>query len=183
MRFAFDEERAAEAATRLLALAGGELPHLTLIKLLYLADRQALIEYGQPITGDKMVSMEHGPVLSAVLDRLNGVRRDGPWASSVSAPADYTVHALRAPQHNGPLSNNEIAILGAIYDRWGGMDKWDLVAACHQLPEWRDPDGSSLPIDPVTILRSTGKSDEEIEVLVDDAEAAWSIDRRTRQAS
>jgi hypothetical protein len=31
------------------------------------------------------------------------------------------------------------------------------------LPEYRDPQGSSLPIDPSTILREEGWSEEEIE--------------------
>jgi uncharacterized phage-associated protein len=37
---------------------------LKLIKLMYLADRRALLEQGRSITFDRYVSMDHGAVLS-----------------------------------------------------------------------------------------------------------------------
>ena len=46
MRFVFDERRAAQAAARLLDKHGGTMPWLKLVKLLYLADRAALVEGG-----------------------------------------------------------------------------------------------------------------------------------------
>ena len=48
-------------AARLLKLHGAAMPYLKLIKLLYLADRQALLELGRPISCDLFVSMPHGP--------------------------------------------------------------------------------------------------------------------------
>ena len=44
------------------------LDTIVLIKLLYLADRKALLESGYTITGDGMVSMPLGPVLSTIYD-------------------------------------------------------------------------------------------------------------------
>jgi hypothetical protein len=38
-------------------------------KLLYLADRESLKKTGRPITGDRVVAMEHGPVLRSVSSR------------------------------------------------------------------------------------------------------------------
>ena len=67
MEFIFDERKTSEAASVLLERHGGAMPY---IKLLYLADREALIETGVPITGDRFVSMRFGPVLSRVLDLI-----------------------------------------------------------------------------------------------------------------
>lgn len=41
------------------------MPKLTLLKLLYIADRESLFNYGYTITGDTMIAMKFGSVLSA----------------------------------------------------------------------------------------------------------------------
>ena len=56
------------------------------------------------------------------------------------------------------------------------MNKWRLRDYTHTLPEWRDPHGSSFPIDPADILRGEGRSDEEITSLVEKAEEDWFLD-------
>ena len=70
MEFFFDERKAAQAASVLLDRHEGRMPYIKLLKLLYLADREALIETGLPITGDRFVSLKFGPVLSRVLDLI-----------------------------------------------------------------------------------------------------------------
>ena len=64
----FNERKAAQAAAWFLRQQGGRMPHLKLVKLMYLADRQSLDEHGFPITGVLAVSMPHGPVLSMTLN-------------------------------------------------------------------------------------------------------------------
>jgi len=64
----FNERKATEAAARLLKLRGGTMSYMKLIKLLYLADREALLRWGRPISTDRYVSMDRGPVLSHVLN-------------------------------------------------------------------------------------------------------------------
>jgi uncharacterized phage-associated protein len=39
-------------------------------KILFFADREHLLDFGRPITGDRYVAMEHGPVPSAIRDIL-----------------------------------------------------------------------------------------------------------------
>jgi uncharacterized phage-associated protein len=53
-----------QAAAVLLKEAGGKMTRLRLLKLLYIADRESIAETFQPITGDDVVAMDHGPVLS-----------------------------------------------------------------------------------------------------------------------
>ncbi len=46
------------------------MSYMKLIKLLYLADREALARWGRPITTDTYVAMKHGPVLSYILNLI-----------------------------------------------------------------------------------------------------------------
>jgi uncharacterized phage-associated protein len=157
MRFPFDEEKTTQAAAYLLKLNGGTLPYIVLIKLLYLADREMLAKHGRPITGDKLVSMKHGPVLSRVLDLVsNGPDDSSPssWFRYITEPDSYDV-SLREVAPTDALSRFEMRLLEGIYQRYGRMDKWKLRDLLHKiLPEWKDPGSSMSDIDPVDILRA-----------------------------
>lgn len=66
----FNERRATEAAAKFLKLRGGRMSYLKLIKLLYLLDREALLRWGRPVTTDRYVSMDNGPVVSRIYDLI-----------------------------------------------------------------------------------------------------------------
>ena len=152
------------------------LNYLKLIKLLYLADREALVRRGKPITGARMVSMPYGPVLSEVLNLINLGRRyeePCPWLEYISPPTGYEVHRVGADLEFDELSHHERNILDKINERFGRMNQWSLVDWTHELPEWQDPRGSSLPIDPAEILRAEGRSELDIQRIA--AEAAEEV--------
>jgi hypothetical protein len=183
MRFRFNERKAAEAAAHLLAMRGGKMHYIKLLKLLYLADRQCLIETGFTITGDRMVSMPKGPVLSEVYDLILEEPRDpgaSPWLAFVSPPTpDYKVELRQQPPAIGELSDYEIGILRGVFGRYGGMYRFDLVDLVHELPEWEDPHGSSLPIEPAKILWLAGQDRVQITTAVAEAEHAFLVDVRS----
>ena len=108
-RLRFNEKKATQAAARLLRLRGGRMSYMKLIKLLYLADREALLRWGRPISTDRYVSMDHGPVLSRVLNLTSdGDDPECPsvWAESISAPSNYEVE-LKGEAGNDELSEGE----------------------------------------------------------------------------
>jgi len=179
MRFPFNEAKAAQAAAHILRRHGGRLNYMVLIKLLYWADRTALIQRGMPITGDKMVSMSHGPVLTAMMDLINmGADEDcHPWFEYISDPVNYDVRLVKADPEADELSRWEVRLLDEIDERLGHLNKWALRTLSHELPEWEDPHGSSFPIDPAAILRAEGRSSEEIERIVEEAEELWFFHR------
>jgi uncharacterized phage-associated protein len=142
------------------------MPYIKLIKLLYLADRRSLVESGYTITGDNMVSMDHGPVLSRVYDSNKPGRADGYWQRHIGAPHDYEVDLLE-PSDGMALSDYEHEVLAEVFEKFGHLDTWALVEYMHALPEWEDPSGSSRPIDARVILREAGKSDVEIEHIAE----------------
>src|SRR5438445_7076997 len=73
MGFRFNIDKTMQAIAALLHFHGTkEMSYLRMLKLLYIADRESLKETGRPITGDRIVAMEHGPVLSGVYNLVKG---------------------------------------------------------------------------------------------------------------
>lgn len=178
IEFVFNEKRAAQAAARLLRRHGGSMEYFKLIKLLYLADRCVFIETGLPITGDRMVSMEHGPVLSGVYDLIKDKRAgDGSWRAYVSSPQGNVVR-LTGREDDEELSDGEREVLDEVHAKFGSMGFGQLRHATHQLDEWHDPDQSSKPIDPREILASAGLTALEIDAIADDARAFAAFKRK-----
>lgn len=169
----FDERRAAEAAAYLLHRAGGQLPLIKLMKLMYLAERESLRVHGEPITGDRLVSMDHGPVLSTTLNHMNGSvqRPKGFWERWIADRADNDVALrdwgmIRTPEDDLlGLSDSDLAILGQVWEEFGHFERWALVDYTHTLPEWKNPYGSSIPIDYEGLLELLGLSRDAAEAL------------------
>ena len=81
----FSEQRVAQMAAYLLQKRGGRMAYIKLLKLLYLTDREAMMKWGESISGDCFVSMPHGPVLSQTYDLIRG------FGSSVEDGWDFWV--------------------------------------------------------------------------------------------
>ncbi len=164
IRFRFNTRKAAQAAFKMLRLAGGRLNYMVLCKLLYLADRESLVQLECPLTGDTMIALPHGPVLARILNliRLGPVsEEDEPWFLAVSAPVGYDVECLADPG-DGELSNAEESILVNVFERFGHLDWKQLSRYTHDLPEWSDPHGGRLPIAFEQILLLVGKSEQDL---------------------
>jgi len=179
MALTFREQPATHAAARLLERSGGALPYMKLLKLLYLADRKALLELGRPITFDRYVSMKHGPVLSQTYDLIVAEEAPGErsyWREHIAEPRDYTVR-LRGEAPRGALSPAQERVVDEVFAEFGAMDKWKLVAFTHGLPEWQDPHGSSIPIPLRDVLRAGGVDEDEAEAIEHDLQAEDSLSR------
>lgn len=175
MRFVFDEQRAAQAASLLLKRAGGSMDHLKLVKLLYLADRAALIETEAPITRDHYASMKHGPTPCQVLELIlqEHPAEDSIWHRYVKR--QYFEVSLCGGAESNQLSEFDVAMLNDIHETFGKLRSSQVVCQTQALPEWQDPGDSSIPIDPVDILRYAGYSDYAIGLATDNAEAVYQM--------
>jgi uncharacterized phage-associated protein len=183
MEFVLNERKAGQTAAFLLQLNGGKMDLLLLMKLLYLADRRALGESGFSITGDNMVSMEWGPVLSGIYDLTKRKKRDGdPWFTYVSERQNHTLYGVKINTETDELSQFELKILKEVYVEFGRMDPFAVSGWTHKFPEYTDPNGGSLPIDPTIILREAGRTDEEIRELMQLCEESAFLKRRQRSA-
>lgn len=167
MRLRFDEAKATQAAAYFLDMRGGQMHYIKLIKLLYLADREALLRWGALITTDRHASMDNGPVVSRILNLITEDRQKPIWSQYISAPlGEYEVRLLKkAPTDR--LSRAEEDLMRGIFDKYGYRNRWDLIDnVMHILPEWQDPKGSSIPISLRDILKAGGENEEEIRTVI-----------------
>ncbi len=178
-----NERKVAQMAAYLIRKDGERMPHLKLMKLLYLSDREAMARYGYPMTGDAVVAMPHGPVLSMTLNLMDGDVESQPdgWESWISAKENHEVSlrdaAFRAEALD-ELSAADIEILDSIWQKFGHMGKYEIRDYTHRhCAEWQDPKGSSYPIPMQRIFTALGHSNEEAAALAANVEAERSIDR------
>ena len=172
MKPRFREDKVTQAAAVFLRLRGGAMSYMKLLKLLYLADREALLRWGRPITCDAYVSMRNGPVLSRTYDLISeGVPPEcpSPWRQCISPPESYSVRLLQDCSTD-LLSDAEEGLLNEIFQRFGGWDRWKLVDYCHTLPEWTDPGDSALPIGYAEVLKAAGKTEAEAAAIIEELE-------------
>ena len=163
VEFSFEERKAAQAAARLLRRHGGQMDGLQLARLLYLADRQAMCEHGYPITGDRFVCIAAGPVLERVfeLTRKSGRQHSSVWSEHVRI-SDHERLCAAIGDDWGELSDYDCAVLDRIYEQFGTMDAAELGKRMLRLPEWSDPKGGAVPIEPQVILHRAGFDDAEL---------------------
>jgi uncharacterized phage-associated protein len=177
IRYSFDERKTTQAACHLLGLSGGRSNYMKLIKLLYLADRKAILEDGCPISGDNYVSMDKGPVLSKVYEIIMGKREADYWQSHIEKRERHDVELIHEDVPIEELSEHETDILDGIYGVYGHLNEWQLVRLCHDmLPEWKDPEGSSVPIDVEYILILNGWYQTDIAGLREEVDAANALE-------
>jgi len=169
----FNEAKATQAAAFLLSKNNGKMNYMKLIKLLYLADREALSLWDRTLTGDSYYSMDNGPILSKVLDRINSGKRPyivSYWHKYICPPANYNV-SLKQDPGTDELSKREKELLNKLFHKYEKLDQWQMRDICHKiLPEWEDPAGTSIPIYIEDILRALNKTEKEIRTI--DAETS-----------
>jgi len=183
MPLRFREDKATQAAARLLQLGGGRMNLMKLVKLVYLTDREALVRWGRPITMDYLCSLRHGPIVSNVYNLMN--EQPDPadpryWHRYISERANnYDVHLLAVPTAD-QLSRLEEEVIGAVFAEHGNKDQWGLRDFTHTLPEWRDPGSSMLPIQIRDILLPAGYTEEEVDQIEAEMEHVSQVDRALR---
>lgn len=181
----FDELRAAQMAAYFIGQAGGRLSVLKLMKLMYIADRISLQKHGHPITFDHMVSMEHGPVLSSVYNLTQGTIEGHPkgWEYWINERVGHDVAARRPVdvEFLEDLSDADVDVLAETWRLVGHLKKWEIRDWTHKnLKEWKDPQGSSMPIEYESVFAALGHSREHAEKMAERLNQQASIRRNLR---
>ncbi|MBI2921309.1 MAG: SocA family protein [Planctomycetes bacterium] len=182
--YPFNEAKAAQAAACLVDLAQGNMTRLRVIKLLYLADRTAILQMRWPIAGGTYFSMEHGPVLSEVYDLIRDQREsEGPWQALIQSDGPRGIRRLGKTDFED-LSESDLSTLRAVHFEQAGKSDWELRNFTHDLPEYEDPGRSALPIPVRRILLEEGVSIEEIRRLGEEViEQSWHRENVVRPRS
>lgn len=163
MNFRFSPKKTIQASAVLLKQHAGRMSRLRLLKMLVIADREALAATLEPITADRVTAMDHGPVLSQTYNMLKGMSSDSSlWDQYISqeGPQD---HRLICDPGVGSLSRYEIDKLIEICDRFRNKNDYDLANYTHEFQEWqknKPPEGSSRPIPLEDILEALGMTDK-----------------------
>jgi hypothetical protein len=108
--------------------------------------------------------MDRGPVVSRILNLIREEPEPGVasfWRRHISSREAYSVQLVSDPGSDD-LSRAEENLIDGIFAEHGRKDQWELVEYCHRLPEWKDPEGSSLPLGYAGILRTGDKTEDEI---------------------
>lgn len=154
----------AQVAAYFLMREGGTSAYMKVLKLMYLADRRYMQLYNDSITGDRAVSMPHGPVLSRVYELMNGSAMDLNWAGWIAPNGRYDLRVVdgHTPEELDEIQGSEFAILDEIYRSFGHLNQYQLRDFTHEhCPEWSDPHGSSYPISAGEVFRALGAGEDE----------------------
>ena len=169
-----DFEKLVQVVAYVLKKYDGKLNYTKLIKLLYLADREALRETSVSITGSTYFSMDSGPVLSELYDfiRQNGNQRSQRiWNRffTIENEDQYNLILTTPDIPEGKLSDYDKEILDRIINKFFDFTYGQLIDYVHSnCPEWEDPRGTSTPIYPYKILKALGKTDDEINFILEE---------------
>jgi uncharacterized phage-associated protein len=176
MIISFDPIKVAQAAATLMRNEPlRRMSRLRLLKLLYIADRELLQERNRPLTGDRAVAMDNGPVLSETYDLIKGVDFSAHrWAKFFRNEGRdiHLIHDLGV----GKLTRKEIQKLREVSERLAEWDDWAVAEYTHGYPEWiknRPQKGGQNPISLDDLLDAIGLSDRKADLLANEkAESA-----------
>lgn len=160
----FNIEKATEATAYLIQLCSPRRPikFMKILKLLYLAEREALREWERPIIYDSYCSMDHGQVLSNTYNLMKRQTRYHQWDEHIQHRW-YLWLALRKPVQLRKLSRAEAELLERIANEYGHLKEFELAELTHQLPEYKEAHGSSIPTTMADLLGALEFSEEDIQ--------------------
>lgn len=168
--FHFDRKKTIQAAAYILSKhPQHRMKYILLLKLLYIADRESLRKRLQPITGDTVYAMKHGPVLSKVKDMIDFPAAG--WDDYILTE-DYCACLKKEPETDR-LSDFELEVLSDVAGRYAEEDEWKIVDLTHEFPEWIDHfKGDGRALIPVSdIARAVGRG-ADIEQIEEESEEA-----------
>ena len=166
-----------------LKLNNGSMNYTKLIKLMYIADKQALQKYNYTISNDNIVSMKNGPVLSVTYDLIKHTGENKNILGLQEWNKYFTKNNYELSfQENIEdkiseilsddvlwLSDADIEIIETInneYKDYTYSDMIDLIHDKNSFPEveWEKAEisSTSIPLDFVKLMQSLNKSDDTI---------------------
>ena len=156
----FREDKTTQMAARFLQLAGGCLPYTQLMKLLYVADKQMLVEHGKPITYDRWFALKYGPALSSTYNLIKEEARSAYWSEYIKTEnSDVT---LSSNPGTDALSIAEDRIIDKVFAEYKGHSRWPIADAVHESLAWEDMEDPSKQLTYEAVLRVEGFDEEDI---------------------
>lgn len=168
----FRPQVAADMTRYLIAKIGGApVDGVRMMKLLYLAEREALVEAGIHMCGGEITSMPEGPVVSGVYALANNTLLDDHWTRFVSYDKSAGGYSVKEDSSEfDHLSRYDESVLDRVHAAYGAMTREELVKLTHDLPEWPEKHGKKIgtPITDRAILEQAEGWSEEAIVRVEE---------------
>lgn len=141
MPFSFSHRKATQALNFLARQAGGTIPKLQALKLVYFADRYHLRRYGRPVIGDEYLAMQYGPVPSSTKDlaEMSGFlgEEERKYAAAFIAPVDNLSYRSQQDVEQQVFSQSDREALAWAWNQFGHMERFQLAELTHRYPEWQ----------------------------------------------
>lgn len=162
--YGYKERKAAQTAAFFALKAGGTINKLKLVKLLYLSERESMLEFDEPLFFDRLVSMDFGPVTSISLDHINGFKDSKFWPNFVRFIGNFDISIVEGVSEADldDLSKADRHILEKLWAKFGNFSQFELAEWTHKhCPEWENPKGSSKPINHELVYKFLDKENAE----------------------
>jgi uncharacterized phage-associated protein len=159
LKFRFDVEKFSNALAYFASQGVTDLTKLKAVKLLYLADQRHLLRYGRPITGDKYIAMDLGPVPESAFqligDLLSPVEVEEP--AREQALKRICVYRGMFKQYRYPVlraktkpdldvfSDSEVEVLDQTLAEFGKRQARALVDLTHEHTAYKRADADREP--------------------------------------
>lgn len=165
--FYFDIKKAVQLAASFLSKEpSNSMYYVKLLKLMYLADRENIIQSAYPVTGDALVALKRGPVLSEILYYMAREKHSDDWSRHFNVSEDNKIKLTQDPG-KGLLSRSINAITDRLFEQFKDYTVNEIVKYTHDLPEWRKTKLSgSRDIDVRDILIDAELSEENIAAIL-----------------
>jgi uncharacterized phage-associated protein len=169
----YDIPKAAQAVAYFALKSGGSINVLKLSKLMYLAERESMKRYDSPMFYDELFSMPDGPVASITLNFINGDNEEAAWSQFVLPRSGFDISAVKnvSPEMMDSLSAADLEILDDLWKQFGDFDRYKLRDWTHvkeNIPEWKDPNGSSYSIQHKDVFAYLGKDGASLQKDVEE---------------
>lgn len=151
----FDRDKALEVILYIAAKLEAPTLH-SISKILYLADKQHLQDFGRLICGDQYIAMEYGPVPSTIYNMMKvaddrgriDVDMDEQIKESFTVVRGREVRALR-PANTDLLAESEIASIARTLEKYGRKSFGQLTDITHD-DAWNDAGlNQAIPIEAI----------------------------------
>lgn len=124
--FVLNRDKAIQSLLYICHKLGGAWDMYSLLKIMYFAECKHLVNYGRPITGDRMIAMRYGPVPSFAYDEVKPESIDVRYFSI----EDDVIVALVNPNMDY-LSNSEVKCLDLSINENSHLGFGDLKKKSH----------------------------------------------------
>ena len=180
-------EKLKQVVNYVLAKFDYRLNYTKLIKLLYIADRESLRKWDFAISGDSYCSMPKGPVLSGLLDlikeRYNDELKQVEQNTAFYKNGYDLVSRFEDKFSADELNKAEMTVLDEVIEKYKDASYYELIDLVHTFGEWNsnaEKLNTSLVLEKTAILKSLGKTDEEIRNIIQTEESLLQCEKNLK---